>query len=165
MTLCRQVIYLVRLDVTQQVAQRAGVAQVTCARDASVRTAHTTRSGARNSAPEWMMRLPASGLLAMIGSSRGWLNALVRRFRPAQGGVRRSAPSAGACSARLLPAHAPWTMYPFSSRNSARYDPSWPVMPVTSATRGRPAGAAAVAMGLAAGHAKDCWSRGVGLGL
>src|SRR6266478_6981876 len=27
----------------------------------------------------------------------------------------------------------PWTSYPFSSRSSARYDPSCPVMPVTSA--------------------------------
>ena len=27
----------------------------------------------------------------------------------------------------------PWTMYPFSRSNSARYDPSWPVIPVISA--------------------------------
>ena len=27
----------------------------------------------------------------------------------------------------------PWTRYPFSRRSSARYEPSWPVMPVMSA--------------------------------
>jgi hypothetical protein len=27
----------------------------------------------------------------------------------------------------------PWTSYPFESRNSARYEPSWPVIPVISA--------------------------------
>src|SRR4051812_4446836 len=27
----------------------------------------------------------------------------------------------------------PWTSYPFPSKNSARYDPSWPVTPVMSA--------------------------------
>src|SRR4051794_7587220 len=29
----------------------------------------------------------------------------------------------------------PCTTYPFAISNSARYDPSWPVMPVTSAVR------------------------------
>ena len=27
----------------------------------------------------------------------------------------------------------PWTSYPFSSRSSDRYEPSWPVMPVIRA--------------------------------
>src|SRR5260370_1116352 len=29
----------------------------------------------------------------------------------------------------------PWTSYPFSRSSSARYEPSWPVMPVTRARR------------------------------
>ena len=29
----------------------------------------------------------------------------------------------------------PWTVYPFSSSSSARYEPSWPVIPVITAVR------------------------------
>src|SRR6266849_9451949 len=30
----------------------------------------------------------------------------------------------------------PWTSYPFASKSSARYEPSWPVIPVISAVFG-----------------------------
>src|ERR1041385_8655326 len=36
----------------------------------------------------------------------------------------------------LLRRTTPWTIYPFASSSSARYDPSWPVIPVISAFLG-----------------------------
>src|SRR5438270_13101189 len=52
----------------------------------------------------------------------------------------------------------PRTSYPLASSNSARYEPSWPVMPVINAVlRGCPTAPAALALGAAPRRAGSCF--------